>query len=226
MDIQGLQEMTLVDVPGHVAATVFLGGCDLRCPFCHNAQIWSDASPVMSEKAFWDFLDARRGFLDAVCITGGEPLLRRDLACFLSQIHERGFAVKLDTNGTHPEALASLIAEGLVDMVAMDIKNSWDRYEETVGVALDLAAIQKSVTLLRESAIPVIFRTTVTEALHDAQSFEAIGAWLRGAKLFHLQPFRVSPHVPDPRLGEPSDEAMREYQRILRRTIRTVEIRG
>ncbi|MDD7593181.1 MAG: anaerobic ribonucleoside-triphosphate reductase activating protein [Peptoniphilaceae bacterium] len=227
MNIQGLQEMTLVDVPGHVAATVFLSGCDLRCPYCHNAELWDgDAPAVMDDAAFFDFLERRRGFLDAVCITGGEPLLRADLADFLRGIQDRGYFVKLDTNGTHPEKLAALIDQGLVDSVAMDIKNSPSRYAETAGRAIDVNAIFKSVALLRQKMPQVIFRTTVTGRLHDDESFEEIGQWLAGASLFHLQPFRISAHVPDPTLGEPQSEDLLRYQRILRRTIAQVEIRG
>jgi len=135
MDIQGLQKMTLLDYPGKVACTVFLGGCDFRCPFCHNGELVLSPAPAeMDQEELLAFLKKRQGLLDGVCITGGEPLLRPDLKGLLEDIHALGYPVKLDTNGSHPRALVDLVERKLVDYVAMDVKNSPERYPETVGV--------------------------------------------------------------------------------------------
>lgn len=135
MNIQGLNKVTLLDYPGRVACTVFTGGCDLRCPFCHNSQLvlHPTFSPIDEEEVF-ALLRRRRGIIDGVAITGGEPLLQPDIEAFISRVRELGYSVKLDTNGTHPARLAHLLEAGLVDHVAMDIKNSPERYPETVGI--------------------------------------------------------------------------------------------
>ena len=163
LDIQGLQKLTLLDWPGKVACTVFLGGCDFRCPFCHNGDLVAGPMPPgMAEEELLDFLRKRRGLLDGVCVTGGEPLLRPDLEGLLSRIRDLGFPVKLDTNGNHPQALRHLWERGLVDYVAMDIKNSPARYAETVGVpGLDLGPVRESAAWLLEGGVDYEFRTTV-----------------------------------------------------------------
>lgn len=147
MDIQGLQKMTLLDWPGKVACTVFLGGCDFRCPFCHNSELLSGPMPIlMDQEGLLEFLRKRQGLLDGVCVTGGEPLLRPGLPGLLDGIKNLGFPVKLDTNGNHPDRLVRLWEQGLVDYVAMDVKNSPERYPETVGVpGLDLTPVRDSV---------------------------------------------------------------------------------
>ena len=175
MNIHGLQKMTLLDFPGHVACTVFLAGCDFRCPWCHNAElIDGTAEPVMDDAELLRFLKKRQGLLDGVAITGGEPLLR-DLTPLLEEIKALGYPVKLDTNGTHPERLRGLIEAKLVDYVAMDIKNSPARYAETAGLAqLDLAPIRASIDLLRSATPDYEFRTTVVAELHAAEDFTAL----------------------------------------------------
>ena len=180
MKISGLQKLTLLDFPGHVACTVFFSGCDLRCPFCHNAPLVTKIDPLdgMEEEEFFDFLEHRRGILDGVAITGGEPLLRRDIVDFIRRIRGMGYAVKLDTNGTHPDALAELISEGLVDYVAMDIKNSREKYSLTCGVDVDTNAIDESIAIIIGSGIAHEFRTTVVEELHEPSDFAAILAAL------------------------------------------------
>ena len=163
MDIQGLQKMTLLDYPGRVACTVFLGGCDLRCPFCHNGGLVLGPMPAeLDSEELLAFLRKRRGLLDGVCVTGGEPLLRPDLPELLSQIKELGYPVKLDTNGGRPAQLRALAEAGLVDYVAMDVKNSPGRYGETAGVpGLDLAPFRESVSFLLQGTVDYEFRTTV-----------------------------------------------------------------
>jgi len=228
MNIQGLQKMTLLDFPGKVACTVFLGGCDLRCPFCHNSDLIDGGAPtVMDDTALLAFLEKRKGLLDGVAFTGGEPLLRPDLKELIVRIRALGFAVKLDTNGTHPERLRELLEERLVDYVAMDIKNSPARYGETVGVAdIDLAPIRESAKLLMESGVPYEFRTTVVAELHDDASFEAIGEWLGGAERFFLQRFTDRDSVLFSGLHAPEKADMERFAAILRKTMPFVELRG
>ena len=164
MHIHGLQKLAMVDYPGKLAATVFTGGCDLRCPFCHNALLVTRLAetPEIPEREVLDFLSSRKGLVDGVVLTGGEPLLQPDAAEFLQAVRELGFAVKLDTNGCHPAALAEILEAGLADYVAMDVKNSRARYAETVGVpGFDLSPVEESVRLLRESGVDCEFRTTL-----------------------------------------------------------------
>ncbi len=220
--------MTLLDFPGKVACTVFLGGCDLRCPFCHNSDLIGGGAPtVMDDKELLSFLEKRRGLLDGVAFTGGEPLLRPDLKELIIRIRDLGFAVKLDTNGSHPERLRELLEGRLVDYVAMDIKNSPERYAETVGVEdIDLAPFRESAKLLMESGVPYEFRTTVVAELHDDASFEAIGKWLPGAERFFLQRFTDRDSVLFSGLHAPEKADMERYGAILRKTMPFVELRG
>ena len=228
MKIHGLQKMTLLDFPGRVASTVFLGGCDLRCPFCHNAELIDGTAPaVMDETELLDFLRKRQGLLDGVAITGGEPLLRPDLEELLSRVRELGYPVKLDTNGTHPERLRSLLEKGLVQYAAMDIKNSPERYPETVGVEdFDLAPVRESVALLLGGAWDYEFRTTVVAELHDEASFRGIGPWIRGAKRYFLQAFTDRDTVPFQGFHAPSPEEMRRWAKIMEEFVPSVALRG
>lgn len=228
MNIQGLQKMTLLDFPGKVACTVFLGGCDLRCPFCHNSDLIDGGAPtVMDDTALLKFLEKRRGLLDGVAFTGGEPLLRSDLKELIVKVRALGFAVKLDTNGSHPERLKELLDEKLVDYVAMDIKNSPTRYGETVGVpGLDLAPFRESARLLMESGVAYEFRTTVVAELHDETSFEEIAQWLSGAERFFLQRFTDRDSVLFSGLHAPEKADMERYAAILREKMPHVELRG
>jgi len=228
MVIHGLQKMTLLDYPGRVACTVFLGGCDLRCPFCHNAELLDGSVPgVMDEGALLQFLVGRKGLLDGVAFTGGEPLLRPDLAPLFRRIREMGFAVKLDTNGTHPDRLAGLLGEGLVDYVAMDIKNSPERYAETAGVPdIDLGPIRESVRILMEGKTEYEFRTTVVSELHDGESIRAIGKWIHGARRYFLQPFTDRDTVPFAGFHAPDGETLRAWVEMLREDIPSAALRG
>lgn len=227
MKIHGLQKCSLLDFPGHTAATVFLGGCDMRCPYCHNAEIWDASLPaLLEEEELYQFLEERRGFLEGVCFTGGEPLLRRDLPDVIRRVRSMGYLIKVDTNGLHPDILQQFLDEHLVDRIAMDIKNEPDRYAETVGISVDLSRIRRSVSLLLANPSLAEFRTTVTNAFHDCHSFMVIADWLAGAPFFALQPFRVTEFVPDQTLGTPTKEALEAYAAILRQTITHVEIRG
>ena len=228
MDIQGLQKMTLLDYPGRVACTVFLGGCDLRCPFCHNSGLVLGPMPAeLDDQELLAFLKKRQGLLDGVCVTGGEPLLRPDLPELLARIKELGYPVKLDTNGSHPERLRSLVRQGLVDYVAMDIKNSPERYGETVGVpALDLTPFQESVAFLLQGDVDYEFRTTVVREFHDSDSFQAIGPWLSGARRYFLQCFVDRDTVLQEGLHPWDADSLRAFADLVRPYVHQVELRG
>ena len=188
--IGGLQKVTLLDFPGKVACTVFLTGCNLRCPYCHNPDLvlTKDNGKYISEKEFFEFLLSRKGKLDGVCITGGEPTLYPNLTNLICRIREMGFLVKLDSNGTVPEMLEHLLREKLLDYVAMDIKNAPSRYAETCGADV-IEHIKKSAALLKTGNIDYEFRTTVCHPFHSPKCMEEIGRWLRNAKRYYIQPF-------------------------------------
>ena len=192
MRFYGFQKMTLLDFPGKVACTLFTGGCNMRCPFCHNALLVTEleqGNDTWDEAEVLTFLRRRKGLLDGVCVTGGEPTLYEDLPALLRQIRGLGFAVKLDTNGTNPDMLEALAQEGLLDYAAMDIKNSPDRYAETCGGVDLLGPVKLSATLLMAGAVDYEFRTTVCAPLHTPEEMAGIGRWLKGAKRYFLQPF-------------------------------------
>lgn len=192
MRIGGLQKLTLLDYPGKVACTVFLSGCNLRCPYCHNpALVLPEQSnaPGMPESEVFAFLEQRKGKLDGICITGGEPTLQPELPGFLEKLRGLGYAIKLDTNGTNPGMLNGLLHDGILNYVAMDIKNSPSRYAETCGGADVLSKVRESADLLLNSPTDYEFRTTVCKPLHTEKEMEEIGRWLRGAKRYFLQPF-------------------------------------
>ena len=192
MRILGLQKLSLLDFPGKVAATVFTGGCDLRCPFCHNAPLVlpGRGTSALDAGGVLDFLASRRGLLDGVVLSGGEPLLQPDAADFLAEVKAMGFAVKLDTNGCHPDALADILDRRLADYVAMDIKNSLEKYPWTVGVpGFDTAPVERSARLLMEGPADYEFRTTLVRPFHEVGDMETIGRWLRGARRYYLQAF-------------------------------------
>ena len=192
MVLCGLQTLSMVDYPGKLAATVFTGGCNLRCPFCHNALLVTrlDETPRLDEGEVLDFLRSRRGLLDGVVLSGGEPLLQPDAADFLRRVRALGFAVKLDTNGCFPDRLAAILEAGLADYVAMDLKNRREKYPETVGIpGFDTAPVEESVRLLMRGTVDFEFRTTLVRELHAPGDAAAIGAWVRGAPRYFLQNF-------------------------------------
>ena len=190
MRLGGLQKMTLLDFPGRVACTVFTVGCNFRCPFCHNSSlVVTPEAPELSQDDFFAFLEKRRGLLDGVAITGGEPLLHPDMPTFLRRIRSLGCAVKLDTNGAFPARLEAILDEGLADYVAMDVKNSKEKYELTAGAAGVLPKVERSVELLRAGKTPFEFRTTLVDELHEPEDFAAIGRWLAGTERYFIQGF-------------------------------------
>lgn len=228
MDIHGLQKLTLLDFPGRVACTVFLGGCDFRCPFCHNWELIDGSfPPTMDSGALLDFLKKRQGLLDGVCFTGGEPLLHRELPDLMRAAQALGYKCKLDTNGAHPDRLRTILEEKLADYVAMDIKNSPARYGITIGRPdFDLAPISESIRLLMDSGIDYEFRTTVVAQLHDEADFRAIARWIAGARRYFLQPFTDRDTVPVAGLSAPDADTLARYAAIVRTAVPDTQIRG
>ena len=211
-----------------MACTVFLPGCNLRCPFCHNAGLVlpGQMAPGMPEEELFSFLNSRRGILEGVCVTGGEPTLQKDLPGFLGKIRQLGFLVKLDTNGTCPDALQGLLTDGLVDYVAMDIKNSPDRYAATCGGAEVLDEVRRSAALLMAGGVDYEFRTTVCNPLHRPEDMEAIGQWLGGAKRYFLQQFVLSDHLVGEGLTAPTEEEMKTLLHAVQPYIPNTRLRG
>ena len=194
MNIQGFQKLTLLDFPGHTACTVFTGGCNLRCPFCHNVQlVLAPEEEPFSDQEIFSYLEKRRGVLDGVAVTGGEPLLQPDIADFLRRVKALGYLTKVDTNGFFPETLETLLGEGLADYVAMDVKNSKTKYAATCGRrSVDLGKVEKSISLIKNADIEYEFRTTVVGGFHTLEDIEDICRWLSGAKRYYLQAFKDS----------------------------------
>ena len=202
MILGGFQKLTLLDYPGKIAATVFTVGCSFRCPFCHNPELVNLrlAHNEESEKAFFEFLEKRKGKLEGVCITGGEPTIQPDILEFIQKIKKLGFLVKLDSNGTRPDVLKKLIDQKLVDYIAMDIKNKLEKYDVTTGSKVDKDRIRLSVNLIRNSRIPYEFRTTVVPGLHTEKDFLEIAKWINGAEAYYLQEYREEQKILDPNL--------------------------
>lgn len=222
MLILGLNKTTLLDYPGYVAATVFTGGCNFRCPFCHNKALVLEPfkGGIISEKDFFAFLKKRKNILKGVCITGGEPTLQADLPDFLARIQEIGYRIKLDTNGYKPEIIRGLIEKGLLDYVAMDIKNSPEKYAISSGMGnmghdLDLGKIKESVDLLMEGRVEYEFRTTVVRELHMLEDMVKIGEWIRGCRAYFLQKFQNQGNNICEGYHTPDEGTLREMHHIL-----------
>lgn len=229
MNIQGLQKVTLLDYPGRVACTIFLAGCNFRCPFCHNASLVTHVDPAndIPEEEVLAFLKKRRGVLDGVCITGGEPLLAPELELFIRKIKDMGYEVKLDTNGSHTEKLRHLVKAGLIDYVAMDIKNAPGKYGMTVGIeGYDPENVIQSARYLMEGDVPYEFRTTVVREFHKREDFEAIGKWLEGAERYFLQGFVDSGDLIRPGLRAYNRDIMEQALAIVKKYIPAAGLRG
>lgn len=199
MILGGYQKLTLIDYPGKIAATAFTLGCSFRCPFCHNPELVNLrlTHDERSEKEFFKFLAKRKGKLEGVCITGGEPTIQPDIVDFIKKIKKRGFAVKLDTNGTRPDVLKKLIDEKLIDFIAMDIKSQLKNYDKLSGTKVDKDRIKLSVEMIMNSRIPYEFRTTVVPGLHTEKDFDAIAKWIKGARAYYLQEYREEQKILD-----------------------------
>lgn len=225
--IGGLQKVTLLDFPGKVACTVFLTGCNLRCPYCHNPDLvlTKDNGKYISEKEFFEFLLSRKGKLDGVCITGGEPTLYPNLTNLIRRIREMGFLVKLDSNGTVPEILKLLLREKLLDYVAIDIKNAPTRYAETCGADV-IEQVKKSAALLKNSNIDYEFRTTVCHPFHSPDGMQEIGRWLHGAKRYFIQPFVDSDNLLGSGISAMAKPELKTLLKAVKPYIPAAELRG
>lgn len=228
MKLCGLQKTTLLDYPGHVAATVFLGGCNFRCPFCHNSGlIGSDAKPLFTEEEILGFLQKRKGILEGICVTGGEPTLQADLEAFLKKGKDLGYLIKLDTNGYRPEVLKKLISEGLIDYVAMDIKAGRNNYEIASGFSgIRMEHVEKCAGFLMEGHVPWEFRTTVVKGIHGAEDFMDIGKWLKGPSSYFLQNYVESEEVLCPGYESFSKGELEEFLGIVKPLIPNTALRG
>ncbi len=236
MLILGLNKTTLLDYPEHVAATVFTGGCNFRCPYCHNRELVLKSSSLISssisETALFSFLEKRRGILTGVCITGGEPTLQPDLPEFIRQIKALGYLVKLDTNGTNPDMLKFLIHAGLIDYCALDVKNSPDKYNVTVGVVsnnlkFDLSTVKESIQfLIHQSTISYEFRTTIVQELHSEVDMRAICQWIIGAQTYFLQSYTDSEGVLCKGFHAHSKETLQTFVTLCREYIPNTTLRG
>lgn len=232
MLIGGLEKSTLIDYPGKVAATVFTVGCNFRCAFCHNPELVDPEKikkqPQITEEAFFKFLKSRKGLLEGVCITGGEPTVQPDLTDFIDKIKQDGFLVKLDTNGSQPKVLAKLLEKKLLDFIAMDIKSSKDKYREVINRKIDLEDISRSINLIRSSSLDYEFRTTVVPDLIDENEVKKIGEWLKRSKLFVLQQFRSNKTLDQSyqKIRSYPDERLKQMAKIAEPYFDEIKIRG
>ena len=228
MLIKGLQKTTLLDYPQKVACTIFTGGCNLRCPFCHNASlVHLTDNDCIDESELFSFLNKRTSILDGVCITGGEPLLQKDIKKFIIDIKSLGFSVKLDTNGCYPHILSELLSEHLVDYVAMDIKNSKEKYSVTCGINININNIEESIHLLASSDIDYEFRTTVVREFHSQNDLEEIAKWISFAPHYFLQSFKDSGDIlSSTELTSYSESEMKEILSKVKVYLPSAELRG
>lgn len=228
MRILGLQKLTLLDYPGHTACTVFAGGCNFRCPFCHNAPLVTGGEEPLplDEQEVLDYLKRRSGLLDGVCVSGGEPTLQDGLPGFLRRARALGYRIKLDTNGSRPDVLRALLEEGLVDYVAMDVKSSPEGYERACGRPVDLAAVRESIALLLEGRTDYEFRTTVVAGLHDEQTIARAAQLIAGARRYFLQAFVDSGHLIEEGWSALSREQMERCAQAARQYVPDTSLRG
>ena len=229
MIIKGIQKTSMVDYPGLLCVTLFTPGCNLRCPFCHNSPLvlGGDADSQIEEEELLEFLKERKGRLDGVCITGGEPLLQKNALPFLEKLKILGYKVKLDTNGCFPEHLKKLYDSGVLDYIAMDVKNSPARYGETVGsTPFDLTPVKKSIALLKTGRVPYEFRTTVSKTFHDAQSLKETGELIEGADFWYLQAFKNSGNLIDESIVGYDENSLHNLCNMLQGYAKHVILRG
>ena len=229
MKIYGFQKMTLLDFPGHVAATVFTGGCNLRCPFCHNAALVTKIDPaaIYNEDDIIAFLAKRTNLLDGVAITGGEPLMQVDICGFIKKVRGLGYKVKLDTNGSYPDKLEEIVSEHLVDYIAVDIKNSREKYALTTGVKdYDLASLDRTLEILKNCDIEHEFRTTIVKELHETEDIIKIGEWMKGEKNYFLQNFVDSGNLIGSGFSAVSREKLEEMRKAATPYFENVGVRG
>ncbi|MDD3172656.1 MAG: anaerobic ribonucleoside-triphosphate reductase activating protein [Herbinix sp.] len=229
MQIHGFNKLTLLDYPGHLAATIFLGSCNMRCPFCQNASlvINPSAQPSIPVSDVLANLQKRTNILEGVCISGGEPTIYPDLPEFIKDIKALGFKVKLDTNGTNPALIKALVKESLLDYIAMDIKNSKDKYALTSGnPIINLDLIDESVAYLLTSPLDYEFRTTIVKELHTKEDILSIGEWIKGAKAYYLQSYQDSGDILAPGLSSHTKETLTHFAMLLAPFVGQVSLRG
>ena len=228
MKICGLTKTTLLDYPGCVAATVFVGGCNFRCPFCHNGDLVLHSAKMKeySEEEILTFLNKRKNVLEGVCVTGGEPTLYNDLPEFIAKIKAMGYKVKLDTNGSNPKMLLQLVEGKLVDYVAMDIKAPISGYNKVCGVQVNTGSVQQSVAFLKQGVIPYEFRTTVVKELHTKQDILEIGQWILGAENYYLQSYRETDENICKGFSAMEKEELFELEKGLKKYLKNVKVRG
>lgn len=229
MNIHGFQKLTLLDYPGHMAATIFLGGCNMRCPFCHNASLVTKVSSLATIPLtdVLNTLSKRRSILEGVCITGGEPTLNPGLTDLIRHIKSYGFKIKLDTNGTNPDLLKAYISEGLIDYVAMDIKNSREKYALTSGYPdINLDKIEQSINYLLSGTLDYEFRTTIVKEFHTQEDMHSIGTWIEGAKAYYLQSYETSIDTIEPGLNPHSKDTLDAFTHLLKPYVKQVSLRG
>lgn len=223
MKFGGFQKLSLLNYPDKMACAVFTIGCNFRCPYCHNAELVCGESRQIDTEQVLAYLNKRKEILDGICISGGEPLMTDRVLPFMEKVKELGYLIKLDTNGSYPERLQTVITEGLVDHAAMDVKNTAAGYAETIGLPeAPLAQIRESINILKEGRIPYEFRTTVVQEFHSADDIREIAAELSGAAVWYLQPFRDAPEVPLKGLHAPDKMTMEEFGSIGNRFIKTI----
>ena len=229
MIFRGFQTLSMVDYPGHICATVFTAGCNMRCPYCHNPDLVlnKDHLPTFSEEEIFEFLDSRKGKLDGVCITGGEPTIHKGLKAFIKKVKERGFKVKLDSNGSNPAFLESVIDEGLVDFIAMDVKELPENYPEKLSATYKPEDIEKSIVLLKENRVPYEFRLTAVPEVTDADAIRAIAKQVKGAEKFCLQQFIPANNMFDTSISKTfSHEELTSLGESIKDHVKHVEIRA
>ena len=227
MFFAGFQKLTLLDYPGKVACILFTNGCNFRCPFCHNASLVraQDGADISDDEVL-EFLKKRQGILEGVCISGGEPLIHNELKDFIREVKKLGYPVKLDTNGSFPKKLRELIGEGLVDYVAMDIKNSFEKYNETTGISADIDSIKESIEILINGNIDYEFRTTLVSGFHTTQDMQRIGEMIKGTKKYYLQNFVDSGDILCPGLAPLGEEEMELMKKTAEKYVSVTQIRG
>ena len=228
MIIRGLQKTTLLDFPEKLACTVFTGGCNFRCPFCHNASLVLNSGAIeeIPENEFFSYLSRRKGVLDGVCITGGEPLLNSDIFEFIKKIRSYGLLVKLDTNGSMPDRLEALLDAGIVDYVAMDIKNAPTKYALTAGVDEYPAEIERSIDIIIKKAPEYEFRTTVVRELHEKEDIIKIANRIKNAKKYFLQSYVDSGDIISSGFSAYSPTEMLEILENTRKILPCTALRG
>lgn len=229
MHIHGFNKTTLLDYPQHLASTIFIGGCNFRCPFCHNASLVTNVSsqPTIAKEDVMQTLKDRKNFLEGVCITGGEPTIYPELPNFIKEIKALGLKVKLDTNGTNPNMIKYLVDKKLIDYIAMDLKNSKQKYYFSAGVpSLKLDDILKTVDYLMADPIEYEFRTTIVKEHHTAADIISMGEWIKGAKLYFLQSYKDSGDVIQTGLSPHNNETLHEFIGLLKPYVPSAKLRG